>query len=485
MNRNNNNNAYSGRQHFWTSSKDVRDYDREMRRTNANDPNKFNVNVGKFNGDFNNDYYARQQNFGNEGRLDRGFDGRPSNLNYDNRDRYYDGSQFEGANRGFERGNRGLQYGPNGYSSNTSVSYSQGPPSTQSDWDHYAVRHQDSLIGDPIPFADDSLNGQIRARERSRGGFWNRNKNNRNLNNNQQQDFHRDRTLAYNDARSWNNDSALLGRDMSYGRINDNYIRSTDYEGPVAYDPSYDRNFNALKGNYSSGTVLENGYGMYGNGMSNGNFFDRSANRSWGSQPLWGSNQGNNLYGEFWRDSRNNKTPLLPDNPWTHNELGREYLDGRRDHLYKHTDDAIVHPSKNKKQLINTSSFAKQGAFVGDDLAYKSTTRSVPSALNYNNTPSSIPTPPPLPQWNKTVVTTRSLFKPRTFNRTTDYSKFDPRDSYFETKKPLFSENSTLPAKNNLVQEKIITQTTSSSEKILPPTTNTSLNTGFVPTRAN
>jgi len=108
----------------------------------------------------------------------------------------------------------------------------------------------------------------------------------------------------------------------------------------------------SLRGNYSSGTWVE-GYERenrrlrgpgpreyygpaYHSANSNLEYFDddRTSGHRWGSEPLYGS--GNRwgsepLYGgSNMRDIRDTKTPLLPDNPWTHNELGREWRDAYR-----------------------------------------------------------------------------------------------------------------------------------------------------------
>jgi len=157
--------------------------------------------------------------------------------------------------------------------------------STASDWDHYAVRHEEALIGDPIPVVNNNLN---LAADRS----------------------HLDSNLHNSLGSSGN--SSLSGNSKNNALPTPYDKNGNLLTGPVTAN-------GPLAGNYSSGTVVENN--LAGNGQTWGS-------AAWGGEPLYGGSSSAPLYG--YRDQRDVATPLLPDNPWTHNELGRDYSDAYR-----------------------------------------------------------------------------------------------------------------------------------------------------------
>jgi len=156
---------------------------------------------------------------------------------------------------------------------------SSNKDSTPSDWDHYAVKHQEALVGDPVPIVDNGLN---------------MNNSNTNVDSSKNNDL------------STSSSSGAVATDLDK---NGNILT-----GPVTAN-------GPLEGNYSSGTLLENERSKLNDAQNPST--GRTTSSSWGSEPLFGDSAPR--YG--FRDYRDNRTPLMPDNPWTHNELGRDYSD--------------------------------------------------------------------------------------------------------------------------------------------------------------
>jgi len=202
------------------------------------------------------------------------------------------------------------------------------PESSRSDWDHYAVRHEDALIGDPIPVA--------------------------NFPQATQQDVDRNRNGIPDDLErhNWGNHNGMYPPGMYYANGPKTTPSSlVNRYGTVAPGPVIAMGHQ--NGNYSSGTFVErDGFNeaVYGPGSrtrgyneSHDGFNAYNTNRyyddeayygdSYGSAPLYGGQSGHRghrfgsdpLYHH--REVRDTATPLLPDNPWTHNELGREFVD--------------------------------------------------------------------------------------------------------------------------------------------------------------
>jgi len=226
--------------------------------------------------------------------------------------------------------------------------------STRSDWDHYAVRHEEALIGDPVPIMNNNLN------------------------------------LANHHA--WNGQNAAHGPygngPLSNGPVNHGYD-DAHYNKRHPVHNGLDKHGNPLvgpvtangplPGNYSSGTVVEKNFVRgVGKGRTQTGFIDDPAyggrqwqSAAWGGEPLFGGPSGQSLYGNHpgggawgstplygYRDGREygRATPLLPDNPWTHNELGRDWEDGyRRGTIpYSSINNAFTQPS-------TTESFVEYG----------------------------------------------------------------------------------------------------------------------------
>jgi len=194
-------------------------------------------------------------------------------------------------------------------STSTSTTYPVGTGyqqhgSTASDWDHYAVRHEEALIGDPIPIVDNNLN---LAANRSQ------------LDSN----LHNNLGSSGNLNSSGKSSSKSSNLPSGYDKNGNPLIGPVTANGPLA-------------GNYSSGTVVEKnlarGPGKRTNTGANDDYLAANGqtwgSAAWGSEPLYGGRTSAPLYG--YRDQRDVATPLLPDNPWTHNELGRDYLDAYR-----------------------------------------------------------------------------------------------------------------------------------------------------------
>jgi len=236
------------------------------------------------------------------------------------------------ARRGFFHRNRAPQhvepqfYGnvnhPQGYYRDP---YYEG--STRSDWDHYAVRHEEALIGDPLPIMDSGLNLAAQPYNNgARGPYGSGPLANGPLNRGYD-DRHYDKRHPVPD---------------NFDRFGNPLIGPVTANGPLA-------------GNLSSGTVVERnllqgpGKGRTRTGWVDDNTGGRQwGSTAWGSEPLYGSGYGGYgsqpLYG--YRDGRDVATPLLPDNPWTHNELGRDYSDAykRGTMAYSSVNNAFVAP---------------------------------------------------------------------------------------------------------------------------------------------
>jgi len=181
--------------------------------------------------------------------------------------------------------------------------YSEG--STRSDWDHYAVRHEEALIGDPLPIVDNGLNLASNRYNGNQSGGGNVGPMGVPLN--------------YNDSAYGNK-----GLPRNVDKYGNPLIGPVTANGPLA-------------GNYSSGTLVERNLVQGPGRRTRTGFVDdydggrQYSSAAWGSEPLYGNRGGYGaepLYG--YRDSRDRATPLLPDNPWTHNELGRDYEDAYR-----------------------------------------------------------------------------------------------------------------------------------------------------------
>lgn len=263
---------------------------------------------------------------------------------------------------------------------------------SQSDWDHYAVRHEDSLIGDPVPYADNSMNGPVYGPYGYRNfGYGNG-------------PLQGDHYIP--DASGYVHNAP--------GRYPDNWTSNpakTNYSGrdanrfgpgPIVADIPVDHTGRPLTGNYSTGTLIENtgfpnrygnlnannanklnswthGQGPYGPEHSSHYIDPVDGSDTWtttsvnyvpgpmgtnahgtvtgplttgpmgtelstgpmtgapvpttGRKSRFGSWFGSSMSNEpLWggREVRDSATPLLPDNPWTHNELSREYIDSRQ-----------------------------------------------------------------------------------------------------------------------------------------------------------
>jgi len=259
--------------------------------------------------------------------------------------------------------------------------------STQSDWDHYAVRHEDSLIGDPIPIVEP---GRV------------------NKTNN---------TIGVTNA-NVNNTTGFIGNDRNTSQQN---VLTNQY-GTVAPGPVVSTE--AIKGNYSTGTVVESPavYGLatpntttsygpntHGYTPTKDQVIAENASRGW-SDPLYGptsttttSSWSAPLYTT--RDVRDTKTPLLPDNPWTHNELGREYVDAYKSGTLPNksidarstiTETVVTETTQSRQRVPVAAAAVPVIASVPVVASVPSTSRSTVIPPPVSST-TSIPIPPPNP----------------------------------------------------------------------------------------
>jgi len=214
--------------------------------------------------------------------------------------------------------------------------------STKSDWDHYAVRHEEALIGDPVPIMNNNLNLASQqawhAQNAAQGPYGNG-------------------PLAHGPVNHGYDDAHYNKRHPVHNGLD---RHGNPLVGPVTAN-------GPLPGNLSSGTVVEKNFRRGPGKRSQTGFIDDPAyggrqyqSAAWGGEPLFGSGPyggqpygGHGAYGATplygYRDGREygQATPLLPDNPWTHNELGRDWEDGyRRGTIpYSSINNAYTQPS--------------------------------------------------------------------------------------------------------------------------------------------
>jgi len=200
--------------------------------------------------------------------------------------------------------------------------------STRSDWDHYAVRHEEALIGDPIPIMNNGLNlGAQRYGNGAPGPYGPGPLSNGPVNHGYDDNHYNKRHQPANMLDRHGN--PLIGPVTANGPLAGNYSSGTVVEKNMYQGPGRRTRTGAVDDNaYGGGqwgSAAWGGEPLYGNGPYGGGqgqgLYGNNQAAAWGAEPLFG-----------YRDARDygRGTPLLPDNPWTHNELGRDYSDAYR-----------------------------------------------------------------------------------------------------------------------------------------------------------
>jgi len=241
--------------------------------------------------------------------------------------------------------------------------------STRSDWDHYAVRHEEALIGDPLPIMNNNLNlAANQSGAHYNGPYGQGPLANGPVNHGYDDAHYNKRHPAFNNLTK--RGVPMVGPVTANGPLPGNLSSGTIVErnfvqGPGAartrtgmiddpaygnrqwgsaawgVAPAYEDDYAYGRGGhgqslYGNGPTGGHGQSLYGNGPTGG--MGPAAGPAWGNTPLYG-----------FRDSRSlgQATPLLPDNPWTHNELGRDWEDGyRRGTIpYSSINNQFVQPS--------------------------------------------------------------------------------------------------------------------------------------------